>query len=108
MTVDFGLEHVGRHEARDVERDHELPDIELAAGRRGKIPDVAAERRAVERSRQQSDDDREPAALVAAHGEIGARVDAAWIRDRRAILAILHPALRHRLAVELVASDGTV
>src|SRR5262249_60289405 len=98
MAVDFGLEPLGRHEARDVERDHELPDVALAARRRGEIADVAAERRAVERSRQQPDDDREATALVAAHGEIGALVDAAWIRDGRAILAVLHPAPRHRPA----------
>src|SRR6478735_4642704 len=31
VAVDFRLEQIGRDEARDVERDHELPDIELAA-----------------------------------------------------------------------------
>src|SRR5262249_59500775 len=105
---DLGLEQVGGHEGRQMERDKEWPDIEWAGGRSGETPNVAADPRAVKRSRQQPDDDREPAALVAAYGEIGALVDAARIRDRRAILAILHPALRHRLAFELVASDGAV
>src|SRR5262249_23567384 len=70
VAIDLRLENCGREEARDVERDHELPDIELTAGRQREIPDVAAEGRAVERPRQQTDDDGEPASLVAAHGQI--------------------------------------
>src|SRR5262245_30017571 len=49
VAIDLRLEDLRREEARDVERDHELSDIELAARRQREIPDVAAERRAVER-----------------------------------------------------------
>src|SRR3954468_12385131 len=47
VAVDFRLEQIGRHETRNIERDHELPDIELAARWRGKILDIAPERCAV-------------------------------------------------------------
>ena len=108
MAVHLCLEQIGRNEARDVQRDDELPDIELAAGRCGKILDIAAEGRAVERSREQSDDDRKAAALVAAHGEVGAVVDRSRIGDRRAIRTVLHPAFRHRPAFQLVGPDRAV
>src|SRR5213078_1870675 len=105
VAIDLGLEGVRWHEARDVEGDHELPDIALAAGGRGEIADVTAEGGAVKRSRQQADDNRESAALVVSHREISALVDAARIRNRRSVIAILNPALRHRLAFELVSSN---
>src|SRR5262249_22805316 len=86
----------------------QCPTIPPPPSRAAKSPMSPPHAPPVERSRQQPGDDREPAALVAPHGEVGALVDAVRIRDRRAILAILHPALRHRLAVELVAPDGAV
>src|SRR5258705_4881099 len=61
VAVDLGLEQIGRDEACNIERDDELPDIELAAGRCSKILDIAAEGRAVEPAREPSDDDREAA-----------------------------------------------
>src|SRR5262245_4207196 len=57
VAIDLRLENLGREEARDVERNHELPDIELTAWRQREIPDVAPEGRTVERPRQQTDDD---------------------------------------------------
>ena len=108
VAIDLGLEQVGRDEARDVERDDELPDIEITAHRRREIADVAAERGAVERARQQADDDRQPGAFVVAHRQIGAVVDSLGIGDRRAVLAVLHPAFRQRPALERVGAYGAV
>jgi hypothetical protein len=52
VAIDLGLERVERREPGNIERDDELPDIAVATRRRGEIANLAAERRAVERSRQ--------------------------------------------------------
>src|SRR5262249_48301457 len=108
VPADLRLERVERNESRDIERDDELPDIARPARGRSEIPDIAAEGRAVERSGQKADDEGKPAALVAAHGEIRALLDPLRIADRRAILAMLHPTLWHRLSFELVGPDRAV
>ena len=48
------------------------------------------------------------APLVAADRQIGALADAARVGDRRPVLAALHPTLRHRPAVQLVAADRAI
>src|SRR5262249_56763732 len=82
VAIDLGLERLERQKARDVERDHELPDIGVAAARRGEILDVAAERGAIERPCQEADYEGETETLVAAHRQISALGDAARVGDR--------------------------
>src|SRR5262245_34411817 len=52
VAIDLGLESLEWNEPANIEGDDKLPDIAVAARGRGEIAHLAAERRAVERSRE--------------------------------------------------------
>jgi hypothetical protein len=84
-------------ERRDVDRQDRLAGVRGALEIGVEVEHVLAHRRPVQRAGKQSDDEREPVALVAADRQQEALVRALRVGDRTA-LAVDHPPLRHRLA----------
>ena len=97
-----------RQEARDIERDDEVPGVGLARIVGIEIDHVAAERRAIERPGDQPEHHGEAAALVAADRQQQAFGGAPGIGDVLAGLGVHHPARLHRFSLQRVVLHRAV
>ena len=95
--IDVALELGGRHERVDRDRGDCLAGIGRLAGLLDEIDHVAAERRAIERAGEQSDDQAQAVALVVADRQQMALIGPLRIGQRLALL-VDHPADRHHFA----------
>src|SRR5262245_23336744 len=108
MAIHLRLERVERREAGDIKRNDEVPGVAGIGVVEVEVEYVAAERRAVERTSEQPENERKPAAFVAADRQQYALAAARRIGERLAVLGVDHPAFGQRLLLQAMRFDGAV